>query len=73
MYGDTINEEDLHVDVSKTQLEREITNKGNEIALLQDQLVAQEKKMAEMMDILKAIQQERMIEERNKEIVGRLE
>ena len=55
---DTIEEEDLYVDVSKTQLERELTNKGNEITLLQEQVHAQEGKMAEMMEIMKAIQLE---------------
>jgi len=57
---DTIEEEDLYVDVSKTQLERELANKGNEITLLQEQIKAQDKKMEEMMEIMKAIQLEHM-------------
>ena len=57
---DTINEEDLYVDVSKTQLEREINNKGNEITMLQEQLAAQEKKMERMMDIMNAIKKEKL-------------
>lgn len=66
---DTIDEEDLYVDVSKTQLERDITNKGNEITLLQEQLKAQENKMTEMMEIMKAIQQEKLEQERSEIIV----
>ena len=53
---DTIAEEDLYVDVSKTQLERELNNKGNEINVLQDQLTEQNKEMAEMKDLMKTIQ-----------------
>ncbi|MBU0471622.1 MAG: hypothetical protein KKF65_03290 [Nanoarchaeota archaeon] len=64
---DTISEEDLYVDVSKTQLEREIANKGNEITLLQEQLQAQDKKMEAMMEIMKALQLE--VKLKNKEIV----
>jgi len=41
---DTIEEDDLYVDISKTQLEREISSKGNEITLLQEQLAEEEKK-----------------------------
>jgi integrase len=59
---DTINEEDLYIDVSKTQLEREINNKGNEITMLQEQLAQQEKKMSEIMDLMKAIQQDKTTE-----------
>jgi len=55
---DTIEEEDLYVDVSKTQLEREIANKGNEINLLQEQMQMQEKKMQEMLEIIKAMKLE---------------
>ncbi|MCF7866885.1 tyrosine-type recombinase/integrase [Candidatus Woesearchaeota archaeon] len=55
---DTIEEEDLYVDVSKTQLERDIANKGNEITLLQEQIQAQDRKMEQMMDVMKALQLE---------------
>ena len=55
---DTISEEDLYVDVSKTQLERDITNKGNEITLLQEQIQAQERKMEQMMEIMKTLKLE---------------
>ncbi len=61
---DTIEEEDLYVDVSKTQLEREISNKGNEITLLQEQLQAQDQKMKEMMEIMRAIQLEKRLQEK---------
>lgn len=64
---DTISEEDLYVDVSKTQLEREITNKGNEITLLQEQLQAQDKKMEAMMEIMRALQLE--VKLKNQEII----
>ncbi|MBU1975420.1 MAG: hypothetical protein KKG59_03375 [Nanoarchaeota archaeon] len=64
---DTISDEDLYVDVSKTQLERDIANKGNEITLLQEQLQAQDKKMEAMMDIMKAMQLETQL--KNREIV----
>ncbi|MFH1408757.1 MAG: hypothetical protein ABIH34_02530, partial [Nanoarchaeota archaeon] len=64
---DTISEEDLYVDVSKTQLEREIANKGTEITLLQEQLQAQDKKMEAMIEIMKAMQLEARL--KNSEIV----
>ncbi|USN45379.1 MAG: site-specific integrase [Candidatus Woesearchaeota archaeon] len=53
---DTIEEEDLYVDVSKTQLERDLANKGNEITMLQEQIQAQERKMEEMIEVMKALQ-----------------
>ena len=59
---DTIAEEDLYVDVSKTQLERELNNKGNEINVLQDQLTEQNKEMAEMKDLMKTIQKSLQLE-----------
>jgi integrase len=60
--SDTIQEEDLYVDVSKTQLENEIAKKGNEINLLQEQIQAQNDKMSEMMQIIKAIQMDKSVE-----------
>jgi integrase len=69
---DTIEEEDLYVDVSKTQLETEINKKGSEITLLQEQLaieeqkakerdkkmLIQEEKVEQMMKVLQSIQLE---------------
>jgi integrase len=59
---DTIQEEDLYVDISKTELEREINEKGKEIDLLKEQLGDQDQKMKEIMKVLKALQLERMLE-----------
>lgn len=41
---DTIEENDLYIDVSKTELEREIKDKGNKIELLQEQMKNQNNK-----------------------------
>jgi len=70
---DTIEEDDLYVDISKTQLENEINKKGSEINLLQEQLATEEKKARErdqklieqeeklnqMMEMIEAIQLEK--------------
>ena len=58
---DTIEEEDLYVDVSKTQLENAINKKGSEITLLQEQLVKEEQKAKERDERL--LNQEKQIEE----------
>ena len=55
---DTISEEDLYVDVSKTQLERELSNKGNEINILQEQLTEQNKEIQEMKELMKTIKKD---------------
>jgi len=66
---DTIEQDDLYIDVTKTELERDIKDKGNKIELLQEQMTnqnnkleEQNKKYQEVMNILKAIQLEKMIE-----------
>ena len=59
---DTIQDEDLYIDVSKTELERKIQEKGREIEIMQERLQDQDKKMKEMMQILKALQLESMIQ-----------
>jgi integrase len=59
---DTIQDEDLYIDVSKTELERQIQEKGREIEIMQERLQDQDNKMKEMMQILKALQLESMIQ-----------
>lgn len=68
---DTIQEEDLYVDISKTKLERDISNKGNEINLLQEQLAQQDKKMQEMLELIKTIQMDKESEENKLKIRSR--
>jgi len=58
---DTIEEEDLYIDVSKTQLENEINKKGTEINLLQEQIAKEEQKAKERDE--KLLNQEKQIEE----------
>jgi len=74
---DTIEEEDLYVDISKTQLEKEINKKGVEINLLQEQLaeeeqrakardgkiLQQEEKLNQMMKLIQSIQLETKLKE----------
>jgi integrase len=57
---DTIDEEDLYLDVSKTKLEKEITSKGNEITMLQEQLSAQENRMEELAKLMTILQEEKL-------------
>ena len=59
---DTIQEEDLYIDTSKPLLEKQLQTKCNEIDLLQEQLKSQDKHLREIMDIVKALQLERVIE-----------
>ncbi len=61
---DTIQEEDLYVDISKTELEKQIAEKGKEIDILQERLQDQDKRVNEIMEVLKAIQLDKQIEER---------
>ena len=77
---DTIEEEDLYVDISKTQLENEINKKGAEINLLQEQLakeeekakfrdeklLEQEEKIEQMMEVLKSLQLETQMKQDKK-------
>jgi len=75
---DTISEDDLYTDITKTELEQQIELKGKEMELMaekmemqqtqmatqQSQMENQDKKMKEMMEILRALQLERMVEEK---------
>jgi len=58
---DTIGEEDLYVDVSKTKLENEIKDKGRKIEVLQERLHRQDKQMQEIMATLKALGLEKQL------------
>jgi integrase len=56
---DTIQEEDLYVDISKTEMEKQILEKGSQINILQEQLKNQEQRMEEMLKILQTLEIER--------------
>ena len=58
---DTIGEEDLYIDVSKTKLENEIKDKGRKIEVLNERLHRQDKQMQEIMATLKALQLEKEV------------
>lgn len=58
---DTIQEEDLYVDISKTELEKQIIGKGNMISILQEQLKTQENKFEELFKIVKALEIEKQV------------
>jgi hypothetical protein len=60
---DTIQEDDLYVDVTKTDLERQMADKTREIELLQEQLTNQDRKMEEIMKVLRALQVEKLVKE----------
>ncbi len=60
---DTIQEDDLYVDVTKTELEQQISQKGKDIELLQEQLKDQEQKMKDIMELLKTLQLEKIAQE----------
>ena len=57
---DTIQEEDLYIDVTKTELEQQIGQKGKEIELLQEQLKEQDQKMKDIMELLQNLQLEKI-------------
>lgn len=59
---DTIHEDDMLVDTTKTQLENELENERKERELLQERLSAQEKDIMRMNKILQALANERKIE-----------
>ena len=62
---DTIQKEDLYVDISKTELETQINERGKEIEIMEERLQEQDKKMKEVMDVLKALQMEKFIDQRS--------
>jgi hypothetical protein len=53
---DSIDSEDLYIDITKTELEQELNLKGREIELLKDQ-------MKELVEVVRAIQLDKKIEE----------
>lgn len=59
---DTIQEEDLYIDVTKTQLEQEIQAKGKKITLLEEQLRSQDERMEQMSKVLEALRLERALQ-----------
>ena len=61
--SDTIETDDLYTDITKTELEQQITQKAREMELMQERMQEQDKKLGEVMDILKAIQMEKLLEE----------
>ncbi len=75
---DTIQEDDLYLDVSKTALEKQIQDKSNNMSLMQEEMKAQSDrikeqddlikqqndKMQEVLSVLKAIQLERQVKEK---------
>jgi len=64
--NDTINDDDMLVDTTKTQLENELANERKEREMLQDRMIAQEKDLSRMNKILQALTNERQIELDNK-------
>jgi integrase len=61
--SDTIETDDLYTDITKTELEQQITQKAREMELMQERMQEQDNKLKEVMDILKAIQMEKLLEE----------
>ncbi len=61
---DTIENEDMCIDVTKTVLEQKLQEKDKVIEIMQDRMDSQENKMKEMMDILRALQLEKLVEQR---------
>jgi hypothetical protein len=62
--SDSIEAEDLYVDISKTELEQQIGKDRTEIELLRDEITNQDAKMKEILQIVKALELERMLEAR---------
>lgn len=61
---DTIQEEDLYVDITKTDLERQIQDGKKEIELLKEQLQTQAQQTKKMMQVLRALELEKQFETR---------
>ena len=62
--SDNIESEDLYVDISKTELEQQINKDRTEIELLRDEITNQDAKMKEIIEIIKALQLEKIVEAR---------
>ena len=56
---DTITDEDLYVDITKSDLEKQIQDKGEEIELLQEQMKKQDEVMTKIMKTMEALQLEK--------------
>jgi integrase len=57
---DTIHDDDLYTDITKTELENQIIEKGKEMQIMQERMQEQDKKMKEILDIMKALQLEKL-------------
>jgi len=55
---DTIETDDLYTDITKTELESQLQQKGHEIQVMQEKMQEQEIQMAEILCIVKALQLE---------------
>ncbi|MFH1134420.1 MAG: hypothetical protein V1735_08095 [Nanoarchaeota archaeon] len=60
---DTIEEDDLYTDISKTELEKQMHQKTREIEILSERLQDQDQKMQEIMKVLKALELEKIAEQ----------
>ncbi len=60
--SDSIESEDLYVDITKTELEQQINKDRTEIELLREKLTDQDKQMKEILNIIKAIQMEKILD-----------
>lgn len=60
--SDNIENEDLYVDISKTELEQQITKDRTEIELLREEIANQDTKMKEILQIIHALELEKMVE-----------
>ena len=60
---DTIETDDLYTDITKTELEQQIAQKGKEMELMQERIQEQDNRLKEVMDILKALKMEKLLEE----------
>jgi integrase len=63
--SDNIESEDLYIDISKTELEQQINKDRTEIELLREEITNQDAKMKEIIQIIKALELEKMVEARN--------
>jgi len=60
--SDNIESEDLYIDISKTELEHQINKDRTEIELLRDEITNQDAKMKEILQIVKALELEKLLE-----------
>ena len=60
---DTIDQDDLYLDISKTDLEKQIQEKGREIDILQEKLQEQDQRTKEILQILKAVNLDKIYQE----------